>query len=133
MSTYAPHDGTYTLNRANGRLVRVRYVSGYAVGHGAYGWQLPAGTPVSDIPRLAAASAPFMADRGEYVGIWTDPDTGVTYVDPVDIVHDIDDALTLGAARGELCVWDFTREQTVDCADRVNVQHVASGPQTDIR
>lgn len=59
------------------------------------------------------------ADRGDigwfvggtdarYFGIWTDTEDGLIYVDAVDHMETLEDALTLGAERGEIAVWDIT-------------------------
>lgn len=44
---------------------------------------------------------------GEYVGYWRDPETGLEYIDAVNIVGDRDEALMIARCYGQLSVYDF--------------------------
>jgi len=50
---------------------------------------------------------------GPLVGVWTDPDTGICYVDPVTHVSDYETAVNLGREYGELAIWDAFKGEEV--------------------
>lgn len=43
----------------------------------------------------------------EYIGVWTDTETGRVYIDAVQHESDVREALTLASRRGELAIWDI--------------------------
>jgi hypothetical protein len=47
---------------------------------------------------------------GQYVGVWTNPVSNVTYYDRSVWVGDLYDAMTLGTLHGELAIWDIENE-----------------------
>lgn len=44
--------------------------------------------------------------RGTLFGRWTSPETGRVYWDKVEVIPELDEALRLAEARGELAIWD---------------------------
>ena len=50
---------------------------------------------------------------GQYVGVWTNPVSGVTYYDRSIWVADQYDAMTLGTLNGQLAIWDIENETEV--------------------
>lgn len=47
-------------------------------------------------------------DSGPYWGIWQDSETGLVYVDTVEIMP-VEKAIEIAKARGEIAVWDFEK------------------------
>jgi hypothetical protein len=54
---------------------------------------------------------------GQYVGVWTNPESGVTYYDRSVWVADIEDAKALGMAHKQLAIWDCANETEVWLVD----------------
>lgn len=52
-------------------------------------------------------------EPGLYAGIWTDPETGKTYIDISRNVADLYTALAIADARGELAIWDVASAKEV--------------------
>jgi hypothetical protein len=50
---------------------------------------------------------------GDYVGVWTNPESGVMYLDRSIWVSDRYDAMTLGTLHGQLAIWDCENETEV--------------------
>ena len=50
---------------------------------------------------------------GQYVGVWTNPESGETYYDRSVWVADLNDAMELGKARQQLAIWDIANETEV--------------------
>lgn len=50
---------------------------------------------------------------GQYVGVWTNPVSGVTYYDRSVWVADLNDAIELGKAKDQLAIWDIANEVEV--------------------
>ena len=50
---------------------------------------------------------------GDYVGVWTNPESGVMYLDRSVWVSDLDNAIALGKAQGQLAIWDCANETEV--------------------
>jgi len=50
---------------------------------------------------------------GQYVGVWTNPETDVTYYDRSVWVSDLNDAMKLGKAHDQLAIWDIENETEV--------------------
>lgn len=50
----------------------------------------------------------------EYVGIWTDPDTNLTYVDRSHHVFKKQTALDLGKHWEQLAIWDCANQEAID-------------------
>lgn len=82
-------DGTYILE-SDGSLTRVVHRDGYYVGVEPYTGQA--------------------VGRDQYVGVWTNPATGVVYRDVYEHVSGIVQALDLATERHELAIWDVARE-----------------------
>ena len=51
------------------------------------------------------------------VGIWTDPDTGIIYLDRVTLTFQRSVAKELAKLRGEICVWDAANECAIMTED----------------
>lgn len=51
----------------------------------------------------------------EYVGIWTDTDTGTVYVDLSDWTPSESNALAMGRERGEIAIWDIEGCREIRC------------------
>lgn len=93
-------DGTY-LVKSNGDIVNYgeRWGYGYFVANGADGVELDPGQDAAGWIRDATFT--------DYlVGVWTNPENGVVYIDPVDHVDSREYAIKLGRERGELAIWD---------------------------
>lgn len=78
-------DGTY-LKSADGRLVRVEVTSGY--------WVATHSTTLAD------------TRAGDLVGVWTDAETGVIWVDAVRLVLDASQARVTGKRFNQIAIWD---------------------------
>ena len=50
---------------------------------------------------------------GQYVGVWTNPVSGVTYYDRSVWVGELDNAIELGNANKQLAIWDIENETEV--------------------
>ena len=50
---------------------------------------------------------------GQYVGVWTNPVSGVTYYDRSVWLGELDNAIELGKANGQLAIWDIANETEV--------------------
>jgi len=50
---------------------------------------------------------------GDYVGVWTNPESGVMYLDRSVWVSDLDNAIALGKEQGQLAIWDCENETEV--------------------
>ena len=82
--------------------------AGYGLAVAGLGIRVAAGTP------LRTAVFEFIAGRssglllaGRYLGAWVDSATGDTYLDVTRVIADLDTALDLARATGEIAVWDF--------------------------
>jgi hypothetical protein len=58
--------------------------------------------------------------EGQYMGVWTNPVSGVTYYDRTVWVSDLDNAIALGKSQGQLAIWDCENEKEVWLADVAN-------------
>lgn len=59
---------------------------------------------------------------GHYVGVWTNPETGITDYDRSVWISDLNDAMELGKAHNQLAIWDIANETEVWLADFANWQ-----------
>jgi hypothetical protein len=50
---------------------------------------------------------------GDYVGVWTNPESGVMYLDRSVWVADKADAIALGKQQGQLAIWDCANETEI--------------------
>lgn len=82
------NDGTY-LN-LDGTFIKSHAKSGY--------WVAIASTNLDDTP------------SGQYVGVWTNPESGKTYYDRSVFVADLDTAIELAKAHEQLAIWDNANE-----------------------
>ena len=95
-------DGTY-LVKSDGTLENYgeKWSFGFFVAEGKKGFKLEPGVDNKNAVNVTHALNP-----GRYVGVWTDPATGICYVDPVTHVAGRDEAEKLGREYGELAIWD---------------------------
>ena len=93
------NDGTY-LN-LDGQFIKSHATSGYWVA-------------VHQFDTLDDVST------GDYVGVWTNPESGVMYLDRSVWVADLDTAIALGKQQGQLAIWDIANETEVWLADVAN-------------
>lgn len=47
------------------------------------------------------------------VGFWLDSNTNTLYVDAVDVVENLAEAMNLGASRNELAIWDISMAREI--------------------
>jgi hypothetical protein len=57
---------------------------------------------------------------GDYVGVWTNPESGVMYLDRSVWVSDLDNAIALGKSQGQLAIWDNANQTEVWLVDYAN-------------
>ena len=50
---------------------------------------------------------------GDYVGVWTNPESGVMYLDRSVWVADVNDAIDLGNYAGQLAIWDCANDTEI--------------------
>jgi hypothetical protein len=41
-----------------------------------------------------------------YIGLWTDDD-GITHIDPVLVIDNLEEAMKVGRENEQVCIWDF--------------------------
>jgi hypothetical protein len=87
-------DGTYIVNRDN----KIEN----------YGDKWSYGYIVGRRPATAEDLTP-----GTLFGVWTDPDTGLVYVDLVDHIASRDHAIDTGVARNELAIYDLRAREVI--------------------
>ena len=88
-------DGTY-INHA-GMFIQQHDAEGYYVGVGS----VYAGVNMNTVDKLTA-----VIPDGVRYGVWTDPDTGIFYIDYTDHILDLPVAQRVAAANTELVIWD---------------------------
>lgn len=88
--------------KANGD--EVSPIPGYVVGGKVPTLALPATAKVS-VYRIEQIAAWIDENPSRYYGSWRDGD-GVIYLDAVDIVDSLTEAMALGISRGEKAIWD---------------------------
>lgn len=76
---------------------------GFCVGRGSEGIVLSNSADVAEI----ATAVETVWNTGAAVGGWIDKETGLVYVDPVDVIADLSAALSLGKERGEIAIYDL--------------------------
>ena len=85
------NDGTYL--KLNGTFILSHAKTGYWVGIGE--------TTLDDTL------------DGNYVGVWTNPETDEVFCDRSVWVADLDTAITLGKQQGQLAIWDCANEKEI--------------------
>lgn len=94
-------DGTYQIRDGNLVDYAAKWSYGYMVG-------LPGGMQFNSYRITQGGLAKTAAQLGwTLFGVWTDPETGIQYIDPVKHVGAIQDALALARESGELAIWDL--------------------------
>lgn len=82
-------DGTYVRGAKSTDITDAALTTGYVV----------AVAPIDSLAQVAP---------GGMFGVWTDDD-GTRYVDKVEVFHQLDGALMIAEARGELAIWDVAQ------------------------
>lgn len=91
--------------------------TGYSVGNNKYSvviTQWHACSPQQKLDQLLIAvldlSIRYELINGSYpcIGVWLDTNDNRLYVDPITHVEVLADAMNLGAANGELAIWDIS-------------------------
>lgn len=102
-------DGTYLIQQ-NVEIVNYgeRWAYGYFVADGQRGVELdPETFKLWADAHISAAMRKVAKESGtNLVGVWTRPETGIIYIDPVNHISDRESAVKLGTERGELAIWD---------------------------
>ena len=52
-------------------------------------------------------------EPGEHIGVWTDQETGITYVDRSHHFYKLDTALDLAKHWGQIAIWDCSKREEV--------------------
>ena len=94
-------DGTYLVG-ARGIEQRVDYRTGYWVAE-------PNGLTTTYAPtvrQVAYAARTMGTAPGEYIGVWTDTESGITYIDRAHHVSTRPSAERLGVIFGQLAIWN---------------------------
>ena len=95
-------DGTY-LKLDSDTLMPVRHTFGYYVAHTDFGKPSSAYQPTNSEQMHRIVNA---LNDGGYIGVWTDLDTGITWVEQTFWVEHEFTAKALGRAWHQLAVWD---------------------------
>ena len=64
-----------------------------------------------------ASATPETTAEGEYLGVWTNPVSGVTYYDKSVWVAGLDEAIAIGNQHNQLAIWDIANEKEVWLTD----------------
>lgn len=100
------------LDVLNGKPMSINTrTSGYCVGDNRCSQIIPklSETESEAIVQLTIAIAELWDRRllCNTIGFWKDSASGAVYVDAVDVVDNVAEAMNLGASRSELAVWDI--------------------------
>lgn len=105
-------DGTYSVWHGVATDYAAKWAYGYMVGVG--------NLLTLEVERITQADLNVAEAFGDHlVGVWTDPETGVSYLDRVKHVGALPDALALARENGELVIWDLREGKTVYVPDDV--------------
>lgn len=103
-------DGTYLVTPYEIVNYGERWAYGYFVG-------LPGGYSFSkgELVGLGLATTRMLSElTGQsLIGWWTDPETGIVHIDPVEHVADYETAVAHARQRGELAIWDAREDREV--------------------
>lgn len=103
MYTHTTANGGGTFDVATGR--ELGQTSGYGVGNGPLGKIVP-----NDRAAVNAAYREVSASGTPQIGTWLNPEDGMVYVDPTQVVDDLQEALALASSRGEKAIYDFANQ-----------------------
>lgn len=95
---FAP-DGTYRV--CDGYIIDAGLTTGYVVANGWAGLKITNDRVTMDELRTIA-----IASKWDLFGVWTDPESGAQYIDPVWHISDSSRAISLAASRKEKAIWD---------------------------
>lgn len=119
MDQLRPHEITNILMKhfedgVSVNIYGVKPIDGYVVGGEVPGLVLK---PWHPAPYLSIdqwlAEHWDRLENGRTASIWTDSETGITYVDISRNVTDLYSALAIASARGEIAVWDVASAKEV--------------------
>lgn len=99
-------EGTYQI--VDGELVAHGAMEGFYVGKGN-GRQFFPGFHCDGYDVLMLTQF----NNWSLVGVWTDSETGIQYVDPVAHLLWRDNALAMASRNGELAIWDIRKQREV--------------------
>jgi hypothetical protein len=115
-------DGTYELipgwigSARTWTANPIRETSGYEV---AFRTVFPGDNSATGDYRDWGAMATW-AGNGARIGAWTDPDTGVTWIDYTIHVANREHAIELGREFHQLAIWDWAAGETISIDDENN-------------
>jgi hypothetical protein len=114
-------DGTYLI-KPNGDIVNYgeRWAYGFFVAEGRKGFSTTSDSPVKFEDYLNEAEileTIALRSPQSLVGVWTAPDSGNVYIDPVTHISDYASAVKLGRDNGELAIWDAFKSEEIYLAD----------------
>lgn len=99
-------DGTYSVWHGVATDYAAKWAYGYMVGVG--------NLLALEVERITQADLTVAEAFGDHLmGVWTDPETGVSYLDRVKHVAALSDALALARENGELAIWDLRERKTI--------------------
>jgi len=58
-------------------------------------------------------TTPQEIGEGEYLGVWTDPDTNKTYYDKTVFISDLTKALAFAKLHNQIAIWDNSRSEAI--------------------
>ena len=58
-------------------------------------------------------TTPQDVNEGEYLGVWTDPDTNKIYYDKTVFISDLTEALTFAKLYNQIAIWDNANEKAI--------------------
>ena len=102
-------DGTYEL-RANA-LRSVEKSSGYYVG--LYEGTYFKTNTVFDESRAVNYARLFKNEMNGYLGVWTDPQTNITHVDPSAWFETLEEATAKAKELNQLAIWDIANMESI--------------------
>lgn len=112
-----PIDGTYSIG-PEGQLDRVLRTHGAQVGGVNPAYVYEAGDAALLLDNFAGLLRYLrqlkVVENGTDIGVWTDPGTGKTYVEPTEWIEDDDTAIHEAWQRGELAIWSWDAMSVIE-------------------
>ena len=99
-------DGTYDKDG-----LKIAYPNGYQVGI----WDKPWDVEVPDVndPFALQWIIDNMTRTTETFGAWTDPTTGIFFVEPCVWIPDLNSALNIARALNQVAIWDWANMKEI--------------------
>lgn len=120
MATSTIKNGGGTFDVATGKAVKPG--SGYGVGIGAQG-KVVANTKAA----IEEAYIEVSKTGTPHIGTWVNPEDGMVYVDPTQVIDDLDSALAIAQARGEKAIFDFSTFEDIPVPAKDDLMYGANG------